>query len=207
MGKVVVFSSLLAFAAAGASFAADNANAQEAQTEERVVVVEQEEQAQDGQEQAQVQEQAEQEQAQNEQKETPPYQAAASKLMDKSVQDSQGEQLGSVEDLLLDEQNQISHVVVSSGGFLGLGGRNVALPIDQIEMQEDAVVYNGDKQQFSDLPEFAYQEDAQEQAVGGGQAGGEETETVTTEGDNETETVEVEQESETQAAVGEEKAQ
>jgi uncharacterized protein YrrD len=186
MGKMVIFSSVLAFAAAGVSFAAETVNAQQEQTEERVVVVEQE-----GEEQAQ------QEQQQEQAKETPPYQAAATKLMDKSVQDSQGEELGSVEDLLMDEQNQVSHVIVSSGGLLGLGGRKVALAIDQIEMQQDALVYSGDQQQFENLPEFAYQEEAQqqqqqqqqEQAVGGGQAGGgQETETVVTETETETET-------------------
>jgi sporulation protein YlmC with PRC-barrel domain len=173
MGKTIIFSSVLAFAAAGASFAAETANAQAEQTEERVVVVEQEEQ------------QGQQAQAEEQAKETPPYQAAATKLMEKSVQDSQGKELGSVEDLLMDEQNQVSHVIVSSGGLLGLGGRKVALPIDQIEMQQDALVYSGDQQQFDNMPEFAYQEEAQEQqeqALGGGQAGGgQESETVVTE--------------------------
>jgi sporulation protein YlmC with PRC-barrel domain len=149
MNKIVVFSSLFALAMASPVLAADDRPMQQSQ-------------AQETQQPIQPQASAQQPE-QSESKQTVPYQAAASKLMDKSVQDSQGEKVGSVSDLLLDENHEVSHVVISSGGVLGMGGRDVAVPMDQIQTQGENLVYQGSKQEIENQPEFAYQEEQQQQ--------------------------------------------
>jgi sporulation protein YlmC with PRC-barrel domain len=50
------------------------------------------------------------------------------------IYDQQDQQIGSVSDLVLDDSGQITQVVVDVGGFLGIGAKSVALPINEIEI-------------------------------------------------------------------------
>lgn len=63
----------------------------------------------------------------------------ASELMDADVMTSADESLGKVEDMLVDARGRILGVVVGVGGFLGMGQKQVAIPIQSVE-----VVYEGD---------------------------------------------------------------
>lgn len=135
MRKAIVLGSLLALAASGPLLAED--------ANDRAAV-----QNQQGAE------------ATNDTEQTVPYKAAASNLMDLEVQDAQGEDIGTVQDLLLDDDNQISHIVISDGGMMGIGGRDVAVEIDQFEIQQENVIYSGTRDQLEQLPEFAYAEEA-----------------------------------------------
>lgn len=146
MHKIIVFSSLLVFAAAG--YAAQDQSAQSAGS------------SQPAEQQTASAQPSPSESSQ--QKETPQYNFAASKLMDKKVVNDQQEEVGSIKDVLVDESNQISQVVLSVGGFLGMGERLVAVPIDQIQVQDETVVYNTTKDQLSQMPEFQYKEEQQQ---------------------------------------------
>lgn len=49
---------------------------------------------------------------------------------------NQDEQIGSVSDLVLDvDETQIDYVIVETGGFLGIGGKLVAVPYDRVEVR------------------------------------------------------------------------
>jgi sporulation protein YlmC with PRC-barrel domain len=66
----------------------------------------------------------------------------AADMIGRSVQGSDGKPLGKVKDAVVDAQTgKIQRLVIASGGFLGLGAKNVALDFDQVEVRpEDGIV-------------------------------------------------------------------
>jgi hypothetical protein len=61
--------------------------------------------------------------------ETVPLLLLASSLIGTKVQNSRGEDLGKIEDVVLDRQHAcIAYAVLSSGDLLGLGDRRLAIP-------------------------------------------------------------------------------
>jgi sporulation protein YlmC with PRC-barrel domain len=165
MGKILVFSSLLVFAT-GAF--AQGQTAQQ-QSGEQQSAAAQTTTGQTGSQDRSMQGQSGQDQAaggqqQQEQKQTLEYDFAASKLMGKKVTNGQGEEIGSISDVIVRQNDKVSHAVIGVGGFLGIGERKVAVPFDQLQVQNEQVVYQqGDRQQLTQMPEFQYKEEAQKQ--------------------------------------------
>ncbi|MDN6322874.1 MAG: PRC-barrel domain-containing protein [Halomonas sp.] len=52
-----------------------------------------------------------------------------------SVEDD--EDIGTITDLIIDEDGQINAVIVGVGGFLGMGEKNVAIKWDSLELTKD----------------------------------------------------------------------
>lgn len=52
-----------------------------------------------------------------------------------SVEDD--EEIGTINDLIIDEDGQINAVIVSVGGFLGMGEKDVAIEWDSLELTKD----------------------------------------------------------------------
>jgi hypothetical protein len=63
--------------------------------------------------------------------ETPAYAGdiSADGLINKSVKNAANEQVGNINDLLIDNSGKIAAVIVGVGGFLGIGQKDVALPL------------------------------------------------------------------------------
>ena len=81
----------------------------------------------------------------------------ASRIIDQAVKNAQGEELGEVDDLIMSRNGKIKKVVLSVGGFLGIGDRLVAVPFKSLKINEkDDIVYNVTKQQLEDHPVFSY---------------------------------------------------
>jgi sporulation protein YlmC with PRC-barrel domain len=89
-----------------------------------------------------------------------PAQAAdevrADTLIGMTVYDTNGEKVGTVKDILFNEQGQAKGVVLSVGGVLGLGAKTVGLQWSEVDIQPDAQVakvqYN--KDQLQAAPDF-----------------------------------------------------
>lgn len=82
-------------------------------------------------------------------------------MIGKNVVAYDGQKVGEVEDVVLNRNNRPSHLVVSSGGVLGIGERNVALDIDNVRYSRDRdaiVATQLTKEQFANLPEFQFGE-------------------------------------------------
>jgi sporulation protein YlmC with PRC-barrel domain len=60
----------------------------------------------------------------------------AEDLIGKTVINSAGENIGEIEDLVIDDQKVVM-AVVSVGGFLGIGEKHVAVPLEQLKLSED----------------------------------------------------------------------
>lgn len=82
----------------------------------------------------------------------------ASKLIGAPVYNAQNEHIGDVSDLYLSKQNQVASVVVQVGGFLGIGGKLVSVPMDKLQLdQSDKVVMpDGTKDALKAAPNVEY---------------------------------------------------
>jgi uncharacterized protein YrrD len=82
---------------------------------------------------------------------------AADTLDGDSVVNAQGEDLGKIEDIMLDvERGRIAYAVLSYGGFLGMGDKLFAVPWSALTLDADrhCFVLNVDKQKLENAPGF-----------------------------------------------------
>jgi sporulation protein YlmC with PRC-barrel domain len=66
-----------------------------------------------------------------------------SKVIGLNVYNDNNENLGSINDLLMDKGGKIQAVVLSVGGFLGVGAHLVAVPYEKIKFVDQPVAYTG----------------------------------------------------------------
>ena len=84
----------------------------------------------------------------------------ASELAGADVENSTGEKIGSIDDLIVDRE-KVLFAILQVGGFLGIGGFLVAIPYNSLEINEDGskiVLAQGSKEELQKLPEFKYEE-------------------------------------------------
>jgi sporulation protein YlmC with PRC-barrel domain len=67
----------------------------------------------------------------------------ASKVVGLNVYNEKNENVGSINDLLMEKGGSIKAAVISVGGFLGMGARLVAVPFDKIKFSTEPVAYTG----------------------------------------------------------------
>lgn len=82
---------------------------------------------------------------------------SASELMDYTVQNSQGEELGEIEDLMVDINNeQIRYAVLSFGGFLDIGEKLFAIPVTAftVDSTNEIVTFDVDQETLENAPGF-----------------------------------------------------
>lgn len=63
----------------------------------------------------------------------------ASKMAGLKVYNNANENVGSIDDLLMDKSGSVKLVVIGVGGFLGMGEHLVAVPYDQVKFSNEAV--------------------------------------------------------------------
>ena len=59
----------------------------------------------------------------------------AEDIIGTNVRNAQNESIGSVSDLILDQNGQLKGAVISVGGFLGIGDKKVAVPWSSVQMR------------------------------------------------------------------------
>jgi sporulation protein YlmC with PRC-barrel domain len=82
---------------------------------------------------------------------------SASTLAGDHVRNPAGEDLGKLEEIMLDvPTGRIAYAVLSFGGFLGMGNKLFAVPWDALTLDEDKkeFVLNVDKQKLENAPGF-----------------------------------------------------
>lgn len=78
-------------------------------------------------------------------------------MLGKTVVSYDGQKVGTVDDVLMNRNNRPSELIVSSGGILGMGARNVALDLNNVRYARDRdelVATQLTKEQFANLPEY-----------------------------------------------------
>ena len=78
----------------------------------------------------------------------------ASKMIGSAVYDVQNRKIGSVQDLVLDKTGKIDVVVVDVGSFLGMGGKNVAVPLSDIKTDNNRLTLDRTKEQLQQMAEY-----------------------------------------------------
>jgi PRC-barrel domain len=88
---------------------------------------------------------------------TADQQARASKLIGASVYNEQDQKIGNVDELLITNGHDVSHAVLSVGGFLGIKAKLVKVTYDQLQMKDNKLVMSGaTKDQLMQLPEYKF---------------------------------------------------
>jgi sporulation protein YlmC with PRC-barrel domain len=88
----------------------------------------------------------------------------ASKLIGAAVYNDRDEKVGSVDDLVLGKDNKADDVIVSVGGFLGMGTKLVSVPYTQLRLGDTknasssnkVVMPGATKESLKTQPEFHY---------------------------------------------------
>ena len=72
----------------------------------------------------------------------------ASELIGSTVYDVQNQNIGSVKDIVLGHDGRVSAVVIDVGAFLGVGGKNVAVALNDLKTANDRVTLDQSKSQL-----------------------------------------------------------
>ncbi|MDB5698083.1 MAG: uncharacterized protein JWN69_887 [Alphaproteobacteria bacterium] len=79
-----------------------------------------------------------------------------SALIGKPVYNPQGETIGHVDDFII-QRDRVLMTIINVGGFLGIGGRLIAIPYSSLRMAPKGMVLPGaSKQAVGKLPAFHY---------------------------------------------------
>ncbi|WP_217447641.1 PRC-barrel domain-containing protein [Maribellus comscasis] len=82
---------------------------------------------------------------------------SASSIKSTSVENNAGEDLGKIKDLMIDWENgSVAYAVVSFGGFLGLGEKLFAIPLESFKFEsydgKERAILNVTREQLEDAP-------------------------------------------------------
>lgn len=90
----------------------------------------------------------------------PQHASAVSNWYDQNVYDQQDNKLGEIKDMLLDREGKVQAVIVSVGGFLGMGEKDVAVAFDAVTPTQREnkfwLAMNVNKDQLRSAPGFRY---------------------------------------------------
>lgn len=92
-------------------------------------------------------------------------QMLSSNLVGMSVTNSNNDDIGKIDNLLLNKDGNLTGVVVSIGGFLGIGSKHVALPMSEVQInpgQKKAMV-SLSKDDLKNAPDFKTKEEQQKE--------------------------------------------
>ncbi|MGD2025362.1 MAG: PRC-barrel domain-containing protein [Methyloceanibacter sp.] len=82
----------------------------------------------------------------------------ATKLLGSEVYNDQNEKVGKLDDLIVAGDGQVTLAVLSVGGFLGIGGKKVAVPIQLFKAggRGKILLPKATKDELKRMPEFKY---------------------------------------------------
>ena len=77
-----------------------------------------------------------------------PNQIRATKFLGTTVYDVQNRNIGDVKDVILDRNGQVASVILDVGAFLGMGGKYVAVSMNDIKMTNNRLTLDRSKEQL-----------------------------------------------------------
>jgi PRC-barrel domain len=78
-------------------------------------------------------------------------------LLGQDVYNDKDEKIGRIEDTIIGRNRSSSYGIVSTGGFLGIGSHDVAIPAGQFQMRNDRILLPAaTKEQIRAMPPFEY---------------------------------------------------
>ena len=83
--------------------------------------------------------------------------SARRQILGHHVYNDKNEKIGEVEDIIISPERSASYAIVSTGGFLGIGSHDVAIPAAQLKESNDRLVLPGaTKETLRSMPRFEY---------------------------------------------------
>jgi sporulation protein YlmC with PRC-barrel domain len=83
--------------------------------------------------------------------------SAQKQLLGQSVYNDKDEKIGKIEDIIISPERSVSYAIVGSGGFLGIGSHDVAIPSSQFHMTKDRLILPGaTREKVRAMPPFEY---------------------------------------------------
>ncbi|QGM98974.1 PRC-barrel domain-containing protein [Methylocystis parvus] len=90
----------------------------------------------------------------------PTHATAVSNWYDRNVYDQQENKIGEIKDMLLDREGRVQAVIISVGGFLGMGEKDVAVAFDAVQPSQREnrwwLTMNATKDQLRTAPGFRF---------------------------------------------------
>jgi sporulation protein YlmC with PRC-barrel domain len=81
----------------------------------------------------------------------------ASKVIGASVYNDHDQKIGTVDELLMNPNHDVTQVVLSVGGFLGVDSKLVAVNINQLQVKPDRIVMAGaTKDGLTKMPTYTF---------------------------------------------------
>jgi len=79
-----------------------------------------------------------------------------SDVRERTVVDADGQEIGTVDDLLVDDsEHRVRFLRVRHGGFLGIGAEHFLVPVDAVsEVTDEAVHIDRDRSRLTDVPVY-----------------------------------------------------
>jgi len=74
--------------------------------------------------------------------------------MGSTVYDEQNRDIGSVKDIVFNKDGKVDAVVLDVGSFLGMGGKHVAIPISDIETDNNRLTLDRTKEQLQAMASY-----------------------------------------------------
>src|SRR5215510_15575554 len=86
----------------------------------------------------------------------------AAKLIGRNVVNTNGDTVGEIDSVVIDQSGKVRYVIVGVGGFLGIGKKDVALAWNDMTISDNGekVTTNATKDQLKALPEHKFPESA-----------------------------------------------
>jgi len=84
--------------------------------------------------------------------------SAKRQVLGKTVFNDGGDGIGKVDDIIVAPDKAVSYAVIGTGGFLGGGRHDVAIPVSQIKQQSDGkfILAGATKDALKAMPPFEY---------------------------------------------------
>lgn len=82
---------------------------------------------------------------------------SASSIIGDSVKNTKGEDLGKIEELMIDTTDgEVNYAVISFGGFLGMGDKLFAVPLEQMSLntEKKCLILDVPKEKLEKAPGF-----------------------------------------------------
>jgi hypothetical protein len=81
-----------------------------------------------------------------------PFNLSVDRLEDMNLAATGGEEIGEIDEVLVDSTGKPVAVAAEVGGFLGIGDKTVVIGLDQLQLQNDRLVTGMTKEQIEGLP-------------------------------------------------------
>jgi sporulation protein YlmC with PRC-barrel domain len=83
--------------------------------------------------------------------------SAKKKILGKAVYNDNKQKIGVVDDLIIAPDRSVTYAIIGVGGFVGVGKHDVAIPVNQLKVDQDRIILpGGTKDALKALPKFAY---------------------------------------------------